>query len=91
MKNSPVFTTIKLSDNRECSILEIKPFHFWRANFQMATLNADLKYEFIPYLLEQIILIDYKTVTIDEIGNLDITDYTEIGNIVGIIINKLPK
>lgn len=89
MKN--IFTTIKLSDNRECSVLDIKPLHIWKANFQMALRNAELQYEFVPFLLEQIILIDYKPVTIEQIGNLDMADYNEITNVATIIISKLPK
>jgi len=87
--NSNVFATLKLSTGVELSILDIKAFHVWRANFKMGTQNETLQYEFMAYLLEQILLMDYKPVTLEQIAQMDVEDYLEILNVVNTMVSKL--
>lgn len=86
--NASIFTTIILSDGSKCDILEVKPSTIWLATFKQQ-LNPDKQYDLVPFILEQVLIIDGKKVNMEYIGNMELSDYIEITEALNICMQKL--
>lgn len=91
MKNkSEIFASIVLLDGRKVDILEFKSAHIFFAGFKFANRNTDnLGMDF--YIYKEIILIEGKKITDEELLNLSIDDYLSISEIVAVSMQKLEK
>ena len=85
-----IFTTIIISNGSKCEILEIRPYTIWKATYKKEN-NPDLKLDLVPFIIEQILIIDGKKVDIEFIGNMDINDYMEIVDVMIACMGKLPR
>lgn len=83
------FTTITLSTGEKCGILNITPFMLWRAHSRMERLK-ELELNVVPFILEQIVIIEGKAVSMEYLGEMDINDYTKIIEVVDVQMKKLP-
>lgn len=84
-----IFTTIILSNGSKCDILEIRPYILWKAAYKQAN-NPHLKVDLVPFIIEQILIIDGKKVNMEFIGNMDVNDYMEIVDVMNACMEKLP-
>lgn len=80
-----IFDTITLHDGRLYSIAEIVPSHIWRAH-QRHNKNNPEEYDVLPFILEQIVLIENKRIDIEELNTLHMKDYTSICDVVNVIL-----
>jgi hypothetical protein len=85
---SKVATTIKLSDNRECSIIDVRPSHIWKAEVKQKFQNPN-GYGMFPFILEQILMFDYKPASVELIDSMDMQDYMKVVETVEVLISKL--
>lgn len=79
--DTPIFTTIILFNGSKCDILEVRPYIIWKATYRQL-MNTDKKLDFIPFLLEQVLIIDGKKVNMEFIGNMNIHDYIKITEVL---------
>lgn len=84
-----IFSTIILSNGSKCDILEVRPYIIWKASYKQA-LNPNLKLDLVPFIMEQIVIIDGKKRDMKFIGNMEINDYLEITEVMNACMNKLP-
>ena len=83
-----IFTTITLEDGSKCDILELTPWMIWKATFNQQ-LNLETKYDLVPFILEQVLIIDGKKTDIEFIGNIYYQDYMQITDILTLFMTKL--
>lgn len=83
-----IFTTITLQDGSKCDILELTPWMIWKAAFNQQ-LNLEMKYDLVPFILEQILIIDGKKASIEFIGNINYQDYMQITEILTLFMTEL--
>lgn len=82
-----VFTTTKMSDGTEVQILQLMPYMLWRAIFRQAA-QKEKEYDTLPFIIEQLLRIDGKQLPLQQIGEMDISDYMKIQEIVSVMIDK---
>lgn len=93
MKTEQPFSTIKLMNGDECTIYEAKAGDLMRAQFQ-TMLHDGKKPEgerigFTPYFWLQVIKINGKGCTIDELMALSVDDYLSISNVIDVSMKKI--
>ena len=90
MQHNEIFTSIELSNGSRCDILEINALVIWKAAFRHQAY-PDKELDIVPFLLEQVLIIDDKKRDIEFIGNISIDDYLKIMEVMDIVMKKLPK
>jgi len=84
-----IFTTIELTNSKKCTILEIDTLVLLRANFNMLKYDEQYCVGLIAYILEQILLIEDKKLTLQNIFQLNIDDYLLIMNCINVQLTKI--
>lgn len=84
---SNIFTSIQLSGAQKCDILNITAMMMWKAEYRAANMGEEL--HMVPYLLEQIVMIEGKLATKEEIGEMMIDDYLAIQDVVNAILQRV--
>ncbi len=82
-----IFSSIALSDGRKCSIVEITPSHIWRAQHRVSYNNPE-NFHITAFILEQIVIIDGVKQSLDDLDQLSIKDYTEINQVVTVLLSE---
>lgn len=83
-----IFTSITLSNGSKCDILELKASMIWKATFKQMN-NLQMEYDLIPFLLEQILIIDGEKTDMEFIGNMNYDDYMDITEVLNVFMTKL--
>ncbi len=73
-----LFTKITLSDKSVCSIFEPRAINILRAQIKFAASKDEFFVGFAPYMYSQIITINDKYVSVEDILNLPAVDWVAI-------------
>jgi hypothetical protein len=91
MKNETVtklFTTVSLLNGSKCGVLEVKSAHIFIANFRLS-IQKKTEYDFTYFLFQQILLIDNKKITDEQLLNLSIDDFILISEVMDAAFKKI--
>jgi hypothetical protein len=94
------FTHMVLMSGQKCEILMVKPMHFWAAGFMQQMYNGnknkDVKqaedkrgYDIMPFLLMQVVRLDGKVPTMQQLEDMMMDDYIQICEVLTPLMNKL--
>ena len=90
MKKEEIFYSME-SYLGKIDVLKIQPYHIWKAE-KKQELDEKNEFSLLPYILVQILIIDGKKTTIDELSTMELYLINEITDVITpmfININKI--
>lgn len=90
--NNEIFHEFTGLSGQKISIIKVKPSHIWIAGSLKsiaAGFKKYLEYDLTPFLFQQLVLVDDKKISIEQLDELFIDDYMAIAEIVGMQVSKL--
>lgn len=83
---------IVLSDGRKVTIYEPRSWMYWRAEAEFITMEAkedQCNMLFVSYMLRQMIEIDGDMVSVEDIGNMECSDYDQLIQVFNFLSSKV--
>ena len=84
-----IFSSVKLGNGTICEIIEPTAFHLLRAQLKHLTLDGEFQVGLPAYFLKQVILIDGKNISLDDVFGLSIDDYNNIIEVIEVFFKKI--
>lgn len=88
VKNN-IFSRVNLLNGQKCEVLELRTGHIFTANYHVIN-QKDTTLDFMFFMLRQLLLIDSKPITDEQLLNLSIDDYLIISEVLECLTKKLP-